>query len=81
MPLIPEHWSARAACLREDPELFFPVTETGPGSEQVTLAKKICAHCPVVAECLAYALHAGEHTGIWGGTTPYERRMLRRPQV
>lgn len=81
MPLVHEHWSARASCLREDPELFFPISETGLGQEQVELAKQICAHCPVADECLAHALDNGEHTGIWGGTTPHERRALRRARA
>jgi hypothetical protein len=28
--------------------------------------------------CLDWALRAGEPAGIWGGTTPDERRLLRR---
>lgn len=81
MPLVQEHWSTRASCLREDPELFFPLTETGLALEQITLAKKICARCPVAQECLTYALDNGERTGIWGGTTPHERRALRRSRA
>lgn len=35
--------------------------------------------CPVRNECLDYALTA-EHGlyGMWGGTTPKERRVIRR---
>jgi len=39
-----------------------------------------CALCPVAVQCLAYALanesDEGE-LGIWGGTTPYQRRQLK----
>jgi len=38
-------------------------------------AKRICAVCPVRAQCLDYALSGadtwhGITTGIWGGTNP-----------
>jgi WhiB family redox-sensing transcriptional regulator len=45
---------------------------------QVTEAKRVCASCPVTVSCLAWALYAAEAAGIWGGTTPEERRILRR---
>lgn len=75
-----EHWTDWAACRRSgvDPEIFFPVSEAGPALNQVAEAKAICARCPVTSECLAWALRAGEPVGVWGGTTPEERRYLRR---
>ena len=73
-----EHWTDLAACRGVDPELFYPVSATGPGLEQVDEAKRVCAGCPVTSECLSWALRAGEPAGIWGGTTPDERRHLRR---
>lgn len=74
---IDTHWTERALCLGEDPETFFPVAESGPGLEQVARAKAICRSCPVVRECLSYALRAGESAGVWGGATVEERRLLR----
>ncbi|NIH87879.1 WhiB family transcriptional regulator [Amycolatopsis granulosa] len=71
-------WRTSAACRDEDPELFFPVSEMGPGARQVARAKAVCASCPVRAECLAYALDAGLDNGIFGGTTEQERRSLIR---
>lgn len=44
-------------------------------------AKAVCRACPVQAECLAFAMSTGPHDGIWGATTPYERRRLRRALV
>jgi WhiB family transcriptional regulator, redox-sensing transcriptional regulator len=73
-----EHWTDRAACRGVDPELFYPVSTAGPALVQVDEAKKVCAACPVTADCLAWALRAGEPAGVWGGTTPEERRHLRR---
>ena len=72
-------WTEQAACREPgiDPELFFPVGESGPAIRQVAAAKAICARCPVAADCRAWALRTGEPAGIWGGTTPEERRLLR----
>jgi WhiB family redox-sensing transcriptional regulator len=43
-------------------------------------AKKICAGCPVAAQCLVAALEINvtDDHGVLGGTTPLERRKLRR---
>jgi WhiB family redox-sensing transcriptional regulator len=71
-------WRNRAACLDEDPELFFPVGSTGPAVEQTERAKAVCQGCEVIAHCLAWALETGQSDGIWGGKTADERRALRR---
>lgn len=71
-------WVERAACRNSDPELFFPVSTTGPAAGQVAEARAVCASCPVRAECLDWALNTGQADGIWGGTTPEERRTMRR---
>ena len=78
-PIAPgREWRSRAACLGTDPELFFPVAETGPVHDvQVTAAKAVCAGCPVVADCLAEALERIPD-GIAGGLTANERRAMRR---
>lgn len=74
IPLESAQWMSQAACLNADREVFFP-EKGGPGDD----AKRICAHCPVVQECLDWALALPADTvGVWGGTTPKERRTLRR---
>ena len=40
-------WRHRAACLTEDPELFFPIGNTGPALMQIAEAKKVCRRCDV----------------------------------
>jgi Transcription factor WhiB len=42
-------------------------------------ARVICAECEVQGECLEFALRDPEETefGVWGGTTPGQRRRLR----
>jgi WhiB family redox-sensing transcriptional regulator len=76
---LPEQgWAEQAACQFEEPELFFPVSEVGPGARQVAQAKAVCARCPVRDECLAFALDHGLDHGVFGGTTPDERRQLAK---
>ncbi|MQA84799.1 MAG: WhiB family transcriptional regulator [Streptosporangiales bacterium] len=70
-------WTELAACRGVDPELFYPIGTAGPALEQVAAAKAVCARCPVRDECLEWALRTGEPHGVWGGTTPEERRYLR----
>ncbi len=71
-------WRERAACRDADPELFFPISEVGPGARQVAAAKAVCARCPVRAQCLRYALDNGLDHGVFGGATEVERRELTR---
>ena len=72
------NWRSAAACLLADPDLFFPISSTGPAERQITRAKTICAGCPVRRECLEFALGQGLAYGIWGGTTPEDRQRDRR---
>ncbi len=67
-----EQWRQRAACLRFDPDLFFPQAAEDPGP-----ALAVCRSCPVQGACLAAALTVGECDGVWGATTPEERRKMR----
>lgn len=71
-------WRDRAACLHADPELFFPIGNTGPALEQIDAAKSICARCPVTDQCLQYALDTNQDSGVWGGLSEDERRALKR---
>lgn len=67
----------RAACKREDPELFFPISYTAGFAPQIAQARAVCRPCPVRSECLEGALERAEADGIWAGLTPAERRTLR----
>lgn len=74
-----EHWTTYAACGGvEDSELFFPLHYNQAAVFQIAEAKQVCGRCIVREQCLSWALRAGEPDGIWGGTTPDERRHLRR---
>ena len=71
-------WRHEAACRDEDPELFFPVGNTGPALSQIEEAKVVCARCTVTADCLKWALESGQEAGVWGGLSEDERRALKR---
>jgi WhiB family redox-sensing transcriptional regulator len=71
-------WRHRSACLDEDPELFFPIGNTGPAILQIEEAKQVCRRCEVREQCLAWALEAGQDHGVWGGMSEDERRALKR---
>lgn len=67
------HWDLHAACAGMDTEQFF--------GNHPTVAKRVCAKCPVVDDCLAYTLRvepeerAMRH-GVAGGMTPKERHRF-----
>lgn len=71
-------WRFKAACLSQDPELFFPIGDVGPALDQIEKAKAVCRTCPVVAECLEWALDTGQDFGVWGGLSEAERLQVRR---
>jgi WhiB family redox-sensing transcriptional regulator len=68
-------WMDFALCAEVDPELWFP--EKGH-HDIARAAKRICATCPVIDDCLSYAFRIGADAGIWGGLTAEERRVLLR---
>jgi WhiB family redox-sensing transcriptional regulator len=70
-----ERWRLRASCRGLDPALFFPEDEEGQGAER---AQQVCATCPVREQCLQTALVTKEAYGVWGGTTPRDRRRIVR---
>lgn len=71
-------WREQAACLSADPELFFPVGNTGSALDQIERAKAVCARCPVTEMCLQYAMDTNQDYGVWGGLNEDERRTLKR---
>lgn len=74
-------WARQAACAGLDTEIFFSRTSQPGGASE---AKRVCWSCPVRAACLEYALdpaHTVRIVGIWGGTTPHERRLIQRARA
>src|SRR4051794_41884660 len=71
-------WRHRSACLDEDPELFFPIGNTGPAILQIEEAKAVCRRCDVREQCLQWALEAGQEHGGWGGPSGGEGPAPKR---
>ncbi len=71
-------WWSLAACRSADPDLFFPISQSGPAAVQIQRAKAVCAGCLVQDDCLRYALAADPVQGVWGGLSEEERTLRRR---
>ncbi len=71
-------WRHSAACRDEEPELFFPIGNTGPALQQIEDAKQVCQSCDVQEACLNWAIESGQDAGVWGGLSEDERRSLKR---
>ena len=75
-------WQVQAACRGLDTsEFYHPENERGPSRARREMrAKAVCAQCPVVRECLRWALAAREPYGVWGGLSTEERESLLTQQ-
>lgn len=71
-------WLDHAACRGHDPEIFFPVSAVGPGHADTEDAKRVCRTCPVLADCLEWAIAGAIPFGVLGGLSEDERRALGR---
>lgn len=73
-------WQRRAACRGPHAAaIFYPPARAERKDEKAgreRRAKTICRGCPVVDECLEFALRSREQHGIWGGMTEIERRLV-----
>ena len=68
----------KGLCRDLDPDLWFPDADerTTEYADQAHVAIAVCNACPVKTECLDYGVEH-EVYGIWGGTTPSQRREMR----
>ena len=73
-------WMAEGNCRNYAPAVFFPSDGVG-----VDRARKICnSSCPVIDQCLEYALSERIEHGVWGGCSERERRRIlkrRKSQI
>jgi hypothetical protein len=68
-------WHRKAACRGLGVDSFV----IGQGAQYEKSARRLCAGCSVRQECLETAMaHGDTMTGLWGGTTPTERKQMRR---
>jgi len=81
--IIHETWNLKASCRGPESQLFFPPSLPERREEREARearAKRICFDCPVLDDCLEFALRVREPHGIWGGLTEAERRRLLPPE-
>jgi WhiB family redox-sensing transcriptional regulator len=69
-----DEWMAEALCAQIGTDDWFPEKGDNPKP-----AQRVCAACPVAAQCLRYALENRIRYGLWGGVPPKKRaRMLNK---
>jgi len=73
MSAVQQEWMFAARCKGVPANIMFPVR-----GESVEAAIRVCSECPVIEECLEYALVNREVHGVWGGTSERTRRRMRR---
>lgn len=63
-----------------NPDAWFPDMYENPRGwdHERQLAIKLCNACPIRDLCAKYAIEANEPYGIWGGTSPADRKLIRR---
>ena len=79
-------WRPLAKCRKEavDTEKFYPPRSKALYQPIATEAKAVCKGldgkqpCPVLMQCLLYAIKRDEQHGIWGGRSHRERNALVR---
>lgn len=69
-------WRTRARCQGMPSDVFYPADQERRDRriEREHRAKQVCRSCPVLVICREYAMETGEAHGVWGATTPSERR-------
>lgn len=80
-------WMQRAQCDGQNPADFYPTGNqaghhgngyfTTDDLERAVAAER-CPGCPVITDCLAYALKHSIDWGVWGGRSGEQRIQLRR---
>ncbi|HEY2101459.1 MAG TPA: WhiB family transcriptional regulator [Pseudonocardia sp.] len=72
----PEPEWADGSCAETDPEIFYP--DKGGSTRE---PRVVCGRCSIRPECLEWALATDQRFGIWGGTSPEERKAIRRSRA
>jgi WhiB family redox-sensing transcriptional regulator len=75
--ILDTSWMEDAYCREAEPEQFHYENE----QFQRKLVEQYCKLCPVMNQCLEYALAHEDRFGVWGGTTARQRREIldRKP--
>lgn len=66
-----------ALCREVGTEFFYPQDGNERDISLYSFGRMICSGCEVKAQCLEWGIQH-EIYGMWGGTTPRERAVIRR---
>lgn len=76
LPFLPSpddmKWRSQSACIGSGVDFF--TMRAAAVREQ----KALCMTCPVLKDCLDFAIRNNEQDGTWGGLTEKERKELYR---
>ena len=61
------------------PDSWFP--NMSSSRKGLAEARKICKTCPVMVQCREWAIEMYEDFGLWGNTTPRQRRRIRKERL
>jgi hypothetical protein len=64
-------WLVNASCKGKHQDFWYPPLEAKNSNDYYSIAKRVCAVCPVWSTCLDYGNE--ETWGCWAGLTPKER--------
>jgi WhiB family redox-sensing transcriptional regulator len=65
------NWFEQAACVGLEPDAWFP-NEQADAETPI----RVCRSCPVMLQCLVYAVETRQRHGVWGG----QRMETYRPK-
>lgn len=74
------NWTTGMPCTTVDVDVFFPIGYSSQYQKAIDRAASYCRRCPQIERCLEEALTMPsfrDKDGIYGGTTPPERRAIR----
>lgn len=74
-------WQKHAACrgmMVADGAPNFFIPRGGDQVKMLSRSLRVCDDCKVSQDCLEYAVRLNIQVGVWGGTTAWERREIRR---
>jgi WhiB family redox-sensing transcriptional regulator len=74
-------WQKDANCKGADTEMFFmEFEEAAINHIKLREARKVCFDCTAKKECLDFAVVNNINYGVWGGSTPAQRKEIRHEQ-
>lgn len=74
-----DYWYEDAKCRGMDTSLFF--LQRGETTPEAKRVKDVCKECPVIRQCLDFAIENKIQHGIFGGLAPKDRRKVRRSRL